>query len=107
MVFIKQKNLQKSKLKDIRWIKEIFEKYDNLSEDELSVKGNKNFYVKKDVIRTVIKGCKSKKKKRKIDGFRKKLMIPDFSRQKTNIYRSTHSIKSTCLFKLNKHTYVL
>ena len=44
-------------------MKEIFEKYDNLTEDELSVKSNKNFYVKNDVMSTVIKRCKGEKKK--------------------------------------------
>ena len=52
---------------------EIFEKFDNLSEDELNTKSNKNVYVKNDVMTTVIKRCKCE---RKIDGFRKNLMIP-------------------------------
>ena len=53
--------------------REIFEKYANLSEDELSEKSNKNVYV------TVIKRCRGEKKRdeRKINGFRKKLMIPE------------------------------
>ena len=57
--------------------REIFEKYDNLSEDELSEKSNKNVYVKNDVMTTVIKRCRGEKKgdKTKKDGFRKKLMI--------------------------------
>ena len=46
-------------------MKEIFEKYNNLTEDELSVKSNKNFYVKNDAMSTVMKRCKGKKKKRK------------------------------------------
>ena len=56
---------------------EIFERYDNLSEDTLSEKSNKNVYVKNDVMTTVIKRCRGEKKrdKTKIDGFRKKLMI--------------------------------
>ena len=55
--------------------REIFEKYDNLSGDELNTKSNKNVYVKNDVMTTVIKRCRGEKKKRdkrKIDGFRKK-----------------------------------
>ena len=60
--------------------REIFEKYDNLSKDELNTKINKNVYVKNDVMSTAIKRCRGEKKKkkrgkRKIDGFRKKLMI--------------------------------
>ena len=35
--------------------REIFEKFDNLSEDELNTKSNKNIYVKNDVMTTVIK----------------------------------------------------
>ena len=59
---------------------EIFERYDNLSEDTLSEKSNKNVYVKNDVMTTGIKRWKGKEKRgtRKIDGFRKKLMIQDY-----------------------------
>ena len=45
--------------------KEIFEKYANLSEDELSAKSNKNVYVKNDAMTTVIKRCRAEKKKKK------------------------------------------
>ena len=45
--------------------KEIFEKYANLSEDELSEKSNKNVYVKNDVMSTVIKRCRGEKKEAK------------------------------------------
>ena len=44
--------------------REIFEKYNHLSEDELSEKSNKNVYVKNDVMTTVIKRCRGEKKKR-------------------------------------------
>ena len=37
---------------------EVFEKYANLNEDELSEKSNKNVYVKNDVMTTVIKRCR-------------------------------------------------
>ena len=59
--------------------REILEKFDNLSEDELNTKSNKKVYVKNDVMTTVIKRCSGEKKeakKKKIDSFRKKLMIP-------------------------------
>ena len=69
------KQIQKYKMTE----REIFEKYDNLSKDELNTKTNKNVYVKNDVMSTVIKCCRGEKKRgeRKIDGFRKKLMIPE------------------------------
>ena len=59
--------------------REVFEKYDNLSKDELNAKTNKNVFVKNDVMSTVIKRCRGEKKRgeRKIDGFRKKMMIPE------------------------------
>ena len=40
----------------------IFEKFDNLSEEELNTKSNKNVYVENDVMTTVIECCRSKKK---------------------------------------------
>ena len=60
--------------------REILEKFDNLSEDKLNTKSIKNVYVRNNVMSTVIKRCRSKKKrdKRKIHGFRKKLMIPEY-----------------------------
>ena len=54
--------------------REIFEKYANLSENERNAKSNKDVYAKNDVVITAIKRCRGE---RKIDGFRKKLMIPD------------------------------
>ena len=58
----------------------IFEKFDNLSEDELNAKNNKEVYAKNYVMTTVIKRCRGEKKigERKIDAFRRKLMISDF-----------------------------
>ena len=57
--------------------RDIFKKYDNLS--ELNIKSNKNVFVKNIVMTNIIKHCRSEKKRgiRVIDGFRKKLMIPD------------------------------
>ena len=59
--------------------REIFEKYDNLSEDELYEKSNKNVYVKNDLMSTVIKRCRSEKKeaKEKQMDLEKKLMISE------------------------------
>ena len=45
--------------------REIFEKYVNLSVDELSKKSNENVYVKNNVMTTVIKRCRGKKKEEK------------------------------------------
>ena len=59
--------------------REIYEKFSNLSEDELNTKSNKNIYVRNNVMSTIIKRCRGEKKRgtRAIDGFRKKLMVPD------------------------------
>ena len=59
--------------------RKIYEKFGNLSKDDLNTKSNKNVYVKNYVMTTIIKHCRGKKKRgiRSIDGFRKKLMIPD------------------------------
>ena len=57
--------------------RQIYEKFDNLSEDELNAKSNKNIFVRSDVMTTIIKRCRGEKERgiRAIDGFRK--MIPD------------------------------
>ena len=59
--------------------REFYGKFDNLSEEELTAKSNKTVYVRNDVMATIIKRCRDEKKRgiRAIDGFRKKLMIPD------------------------------
>ena len=44
---------------------EIFEKFDNVSEDELNTKNNKEVYVKNDVMTTVTKRCRGEKKEAK------------------------------------------
>ena len=66
-------------------MKEIFEKYDNLTEDELSVKSNKNFYVKNDVMSTVIKRCKGGKKKKKKKKKKRKKKKPKQKKKKKKI----------------------
>ena len=75
----KTKDLRKKKVRKYEMTeREIFKKYNNLSEDELSKKSNKNVYMKNDVMSTIIKRCRGEKKgKRKTDGFRKKMMIPE------------------------------
>ena len=74
------KNLTKEQINKYKMTeREIYEKFGNLSEDELNTKSNKNIYVRNDVMTTIIKRCRGEKKRgiRAIDGFRKKLMIPD------------------------------
>ena len=44
--------------------REIFKKFDNLNEDELNTKSNKNVYVKNNIMANIIKHCKDGKKKR-------------------------------------------
>ena len=53
--------------------REIYKKFDNLSEDELNKKSNKNAYVKYNVMTNIIKHYRGEKKRgiRAIDGFRK------------------------------------
>ena len=60
------KNLTKDQIQKYKMTeREIFEKYDNLSKDELNTKSIKNVYVKNDVKTTVIKRCRGEKKRRK------------------------------------------
>ena len=64
MVFLKGKILRKSKLKKYKLTeKEIFEKYNDLSENEVNTKKNKKLYAKNDVMTTVIKYCRGEKKR--------------------------------------------
>ena len=60
--------------------REIYEKFHNLSEDELNSKNNKSVYVKDIIMTNIIKHCRGEKKRgpRAIGGFRKKLKIPDY-----------------------------
>ena len=60
--------------------REMFKNFDNLNEDELNTKSNKNVYVKNIIMTNIIKHCRGEKKRgiKVIDGFRKKLMIPDY-----------------------------
>ena len=64
MAFMNEtENLTKEQIKRYKMTKrEIFEKYNNLSEDELNRKSNKNVYVENDVMTTVIKRCSDERK---------------------------------------------
>ena len=44
--------------------RDIFKKYDNLSEDELNTKSNKNVFAKNIVMTNIIKHCRGEKKKK-------------------------------------------
>ena len=43
--------------------REICEKFDNLSKDELNTNSNKNVYVRNNIMTNVIKHCRGEKKK--------------------------------------------
>ena len=45
--------------------KEIYEKFDNLSEDELNTKNNKNTFVRNNVMTNIIKHPRVEKKRNK------------------------------------------
>ena len=60
MAFIEEK-LKKYKMTE--W--EVFEKYANLSQDEINTKSNKNVYVRSGVMTAVITRCRGEKKRQK------------------------------------------
>ena len=71
--------------------REIFEKFANLSNDELNTKSSKFVYVKNNVMTNIIKHCRGEKRGiRAIDRFRRTLMIPDFEITKC----PEHEVKS-------------
>ena len=75
------KNPTKKQVNEYKMTKrQIYKKFTNLSDKELNAKNNKKMYVRNDVMTTIIKQCRGEKTrgKKAIDGFRKKLMIPDF-----------------------------
>ena len=74
------KNPTKEQVKEYKMTKrEYYRRFDNLNKKGLNEKSNKEAYVRNDVMKTVIKRSRGEKKRciREIDGFRKKLMIPD------------------------------
>ena len=71
-----KKELAKEEIKNYKMTeREIYEKYDNLSEDELNIKSNKNVFAKNIVMTNIIKHCRGEKKRgiKVIDGFREKI----------------------------------
>ena len=74
------KNPTKKQVNEYKMTKrQIYKKFTNLSDKKLNTKKNKKTYVRNDVMTTIIKRCRGEKKRsiRAIDGFGKKLMIPD------------------------------
>ena len=60
---IYEKKLTKEEIKNYKMTeREIYEKFDNLSKDELNTKSNKNVYVKNNVMTNIIKRCRGEKK---------------------------------------------
>ena len=59
--------------------REFLKKFYDLNEDQLDIKSNKSVYAKNTIMTNIIKHCRGEKKRgiKVIDGFRKKLMIPD------------------------------
>ena len=51
-----EKKLTKEEIKNYKLTKrEIYEKFDNLSEDELNTKNNKNTFIRNNVMKNIIK----------------------------------------------------
>ena len=74
-----KRELTKEEIKNYKMAeREIYEDY--LSEDGLNETNNKNIYVRDEVMANIIKHCRGEKQRgiRAIDGFRKKLTIPDY-----------------------------
>ena len=58
-----EKKLTEEEIKDYKLTeREIYEKFDNLSKNELNTKSNKNVYVKNNVMTNIIKHCRGEKK---------------------------------------------
>ena len=77
---LKAKNPTKEQISEYKITeRELYEKFDNLSEEELNAKSNKTVYVRNDVMNIIIKHCRGGKNRdiRAIDEYRKKLMIPN------------------------------
>ena len=69
------KNPSKEQISKYKIIeRNLYETFDNLSEEELNTKSNKTVYIKNDVMTNIIKHSRGTKKRgiRAIDGFRKK-----------------------------------
>ena len=62
--YLGEKKLTKEEIKNYKMTeREIYEKFYNLSEDELNTKNNKNMFVKNNVMTNIIEHCRGEKKK--------------------------------------------
>ena len=60
---IYEKKITKEEIKCYKMTeREIFEKFDKLSEDKLNTKSNKNVFVKNTIMTNIIKHCRGEKK---------------------------------------------
>ena len=67
VVFVKKKELTKEETNCYKMTeREIFKKFDKLSEDELNTKSNKNVFVKNTIMTNIIKHCTDLEKKEDI-----------------------------------------
>ena len=58
-----EKKLTKEEIKNYKMTeREICEKFDNLSKDELNTNSNKNVYVRNNIMTNIIKHCRGEKK---------------------------------------------
>ena len=56
MWYLWKKKLTKEEIKNYKLTeREIYEKFDNLSEDELNTKNNKNTFIRNNVMKNIIK----------------------------------------------------
>ena len=63
---LETKNPRKKQINEYKMTeRELYKKFYNLSEEELNTKNNKTIYASNDVITTVIKRCRGKKKRHK------------------------------------------
>ena len=61
MILLEAKNRTKEQINKCKMTeREIYEKFGNLSEDELNTKSNKIVYVRNDVMTTIISRCRMK-----------------------------------------------
>ena len=61
MILLEAKNRTKEQINKCKMTeREIYEKFGNLSEDELNTKSNKNAYVRNDIMTTIIRRCRMK-----------------------------------------------
>ena len=63
-----KKRLTKKEIKNYKMtVREIYEKFANLSEDKLNEMSNKNIYVKNTIMKNITKHCRGQKKRYKVN----------------------------------------